>query len=132
MDEQRQKEQINIEIEIKKEGANIDRTVDPVNQPDPSVGDRQLEFQTHPLYRKLQLYSRELADFIIQRKTFQEENQNQMLRIQKQTDFYKNNLLMGNSHDPNKAFLLQLKRKNLKPTKMMVSTRPAPNIQILF
>ena len=70
LDEQRQKEQICLEIDLKKEGTTLERTYDAINQPDESLGERFLEFQTHPLYKKLQGYSRELSDFIIQRKAF--------------------------------------------------------------
>ena len=41
-------------------------------------------------------------------------------------------MMLGHAHDPNKAFLMQLKKKNLKPVQMMMATRPAQNIQILF
>jgi hypothetical protein len=57
-------------LEIKKEGSTLERAFDAINKPDQSLGERYLEFQTHPLYKKLQGYSRELSDFIIQRKSF--------------------------------------------------------------
>lgn len=63
LDEQRQKEQIQLEQDIRK-GVAI-RDYDHTNKPDTSLGERMLEYKCHPLYFKLQTYSRENTDFII-------------------------------------------------------------------
>lgn len=51
LDEQRQKEQIQLEQDIRK-GVAI-RDYDHTNKPDTSLGDRMLEYKCHPLYFKL-------------------------------------------------------------------------------
>lgn len=72
------------------------------------------EYKQHPLYQKLQFYSRELRDYILEQRAIQDERQQQMLHFSRQ----------GFQFDINKPMV---------PKIMMVATKPQiPFQQAIF
>lgn len=74
---------------------------------------RAYEYKVHPLYSKLQMYSRELRDYILEQRAIQDERQQQMLHFTRQ----------GFQFDINKPMV---------PKIMMVATRPKHDIIPIF